>query len=176
MKAIISYTRKIPTAKMILGILLLILSMYGLIAISAFNGLFILVLAFILLRSDGSEIDLESKRYRKITLLLGIKIGKWKDLPVVDYLSVFSTNENITVRALSAETTNTFPVIYLNLFYDNNKKITLYETKDRDDAFETASNITDALSIDLLDATEKGNFKWVDKDKLRDEGIIVHTD
>jgi hypothetical protein len=133
-------------------------------------------MAFVLLRAEGSQIDLESKTYRSTISFLGIKVGKWKPLPKVEYISVFATNENITVRALSAETTNTFPVIHLNLFYDNNKKINIYGTKNIKDAFNVASHIADALLIDLLDATEKGDFKWVDKDKLRDEGIIVHTD
>ncbi|APY08631.1 hypothetical protein BWZ20_10095 [Winogradskyella sp. J14-2] len=176
MKAIISYTQKIPVYRVILGILLVVLSIYGFVSTRTFNGVFTFILAFVLLRTDGSEIDLESKTYRKTISVLGIKIGKWNPLPKVDYISVFATNENITVRALSAETTNTFPVIHLNLFYDNNKKITVYETKNQEDAFDVASHIADALLIDLLDATEKGDFKWVDKNKLRDEGIVVHTD
>ncbi|MHA7841804.1 MAG: hypothetical protein ACX93I_00700 [Winogradskyella sp.] len=176
MKAIISYTRKVPVYRLILGISLVIFSIYNLTNLSIFNSLVMLVMAFVLLRSDGSEIDLESKTYRKTISVLGIKIGKWQPLPKTDYISVFATNENITVRALSAETSNTFPMVHLNLFYDHNRKITVYETKDQKDAFDVASHIADALLIDLLDATEKGNFKWVDKDKLRDEGVIIHTD
>lgn len=176
MKAIISYTRQVPFYKIVIGIVLLLGSIYGLLFISILNAIVLLLLSFIILRSDGSEIDLESKTYRKTISFLGIKIGKWNPLPNVDYISVFATNENITVRALSAETTNAFPIIHLNLFYDNNKKITVYETKNQEDAFDVASHIADALLIDLLDATEKGDFKWVDKDKLRDEGIVIHTD
>jgi hypothetical protein len=176
MKAIISYTRKVPFYKIALGLLLLIGSVYGFLHVSILNSIVLLVLSFILLRSDGSEIDLASKTYRKTISVFGIKVGKWNPLPIADYISVFATNENITVRALSAETTNTFPIIHLNLFYDNNKKITVYETKDQREAFEVASHIADALLIDLLDATEKGDFKWVDKSRLREEGVIVHTD
>ncbi|MAB47123.1 MAG: hypothetical protein CMC05_00650 [Flavobacteriaceae bacterium] len=176
MKAIISYTQKVPIYRIIVGIALLFLCIYSLITMSIFNSIIMFVMAFVLLKAEGAEIDLESKTYRSTISFLGIKVGKWKPLPKVEYISVFATNENITVRALSAETTNTFPVIHLNLFYDNNKKITVYETKDQADAFNVASHIADALLIDLLDATEKGDFKWVDKDKLRDEGIIVHTD
>ncbi|GAB4154586.1 MAG: hypothetical protein Tsb0033_02760 [Winogradskyella sp.] len=176
MNTIISYIEKVPLYRIVLGVLLLFLSIYGLITISILNSIVMFILAFILLRSEGSEIDLESKTYRNITTFLGIKVGKWNPLPKVEYISVFATNENITVRALSAETTNTFPVTHLNLFYDNNKKITVYGTKDQKEAFEVASHIADALVIDLLDATEKGDFKWVDKTKLREEGIIVYTD
>jgi hypothetical protein len=31
------------------------------------------------------------------------------------------------------------------------------------------------LNINLLDATEKGNFQWVDKDNYRTHGQILHV-
>ena len=58
---------------------------------------------------------------------------------------------------------------------DNHKSITVYETKDLKDAFKVALHIADALVIDLLDATKKGNFQWVEKAKLREKGVIHHT-
>ena len=89
---------------------------------------------------------------------------------------MFNTTENITVRALTAETTNSFPIIVLNIFYERNKKITIYKTKSIKDAFDVASHIADALAIDLLDATVKNDYKWVDKDALREKGEIIYTD
>ncbi len=108
--------------------------------------------------------------------LLGFSIGKWQTLQNPEYISVFNTTENITVRVVTAETTNSFPVIVLNLFYERNKKITVYKTEKLKDAFDVASHIADALGIDLLDATVKNDYKWVDKDALREKGEIVYTD
>jgi len=128
-----------------------------------FFGLIPLLFGFMFIKTDRSEIDLNSKAYRNIKSFVGIKVVKWKPLPNIDYVSVFTTTENITVRALTAETRNAFPIIHLNLFYANNKKITIYQTKNKTDAFNVASKISKVLSIDILDATEKGDFKWIEK-------------
>ncbi len=39
-----------------------------------------------------------------------------------------------------------------------------------------ACHIADALSIDLLDATVKNDYKWVDKDVLREKDEIIYTE
>ncbi|NRA91585.1 MAG: hypothetical protein HRU26_02705 [Psychroserpens sp.] len=175
MDAVISYSRAIPTYKQIIGIGLIVLGVYGLVFVSILNGIVMFIMSFLLLRSDGTEIDLNAKTYRKTMSYLGLKVGKWQALPVSEYISVFSTEEAITVRAISAQTTNTNSIIHLNLFFQGNKKITDYETKTFADAFDVALHIADALLIDLLDATVKGDFKWVDKEELRKTREIIHT-
>ena len=90
------------------------------------------------------------------------------------YISVFNTTESVTVRVENIETTKSSDIILLNLFFEDKTKITIYRTNDAKDAFNVASHIADALIIDLLDATEKGNFRWVDKQLIRNEGQILH--
>ena len=175
MDATIRYTRKIPIWKMILGFAAIGVGLFGLILLE-FYSLVPLLFGFIMLKTEGSEINLESKRYRTTTSVLGVKFGSWKTLNNPEYVSVFKTTEDITWRALSAETTNKFPIIDLNIFHETNRKITAYKTKDIKDAFDVASHIADALLIGLLDATEKGDYKWVDKDILRESGKIVYID
>jgi len=128
------------------------------------------------LKSEGAEINLESKTYRKIIAVLGLKFGKWQPLNNPKYISVFNTTENVTLRIVTAETTNSQPIIHLNLFLEHNSKITIYKTADAKEAFDIASHIADALNIDFLDATKKGNFRWVDKDNYRTHGQILHID
>ncbi|WCO01481.1 hypothetical protein [Psychroserpens ponticola] len=176
MDAIISYTRKVPIWKIILGIGFILLSIYAILFISILNGIVFMIMSFFLIKTDGSEINLESKTYRKTYSFLGIKTGKWEPLPKVEYITVFATTEDITVRALSAETTNSKDVILLNIFYDRNKKFTAYSTTNLKDAFDVASHIANALLIDLLDATKKGDYRWVDKDVLREKGEVLYTD
>ncbi len=147
----------------------------GLIVLTPY-ALVPLLFGVMMLKTEGSEIDLESQTYRNVNAFLGFTFGKWQKLQNPEYVSVFNTTEDITVRALTAETTNTFPIIVLNIFYERNKKITVYKTKQVKDAFEVASHIADALLIDLLDATEKGDYKWVDKNHLRTHGDIVYID
>ena len=123
-------------------------------------ALIFLVIGLGLNVSEGSEIDLSSKTYRKIHSLLGIKIGKWNQIPVFEYVSVFKTKESQTVRVVTAETTQKYDIILVNLFYDRNKHITFYKTDNKKDAFEVADHFKLALGVDILDATEREK-KWL---------------
>jgi len=176
MDAIIKYAGKIPLWRTIVGILLILIAIYGFIFVGIINGFLSLIIPLLILQTEGSEINLESKTYRKTRSVFGFSIGKWQPLPNTEYISVFSTSENITIRASSAETTNSRDVILLNIFYDRNQKFTVYSTTNLKDAYDVASHIADALAIDLLDATIKNDYKWVDKDILREKGEIVYTD
>tara|TARA_R110000751_G_scaffold255462_6_gene354989 strand:- start:534 stop:1061 length:528 start_codon:yes stop_codon:yes gene_type:complete len=175
MDGIIRYSRKVPLWKIILGLAAIFVGLLGLASLVYF-AVVPLVFGFMMLKTDGSEIDLESKTYRKTGSILGYSIGKWQSLENPEYVSVFNTTENITVRVITAETTNSFPIIVVNIFYDRNKKITVHKTEDIENAFNAASHIADALSIDLLDATVKNDYKWVDKIAFRETGNIIYTD
>ncbi len=109
---------------------------------------------------DGSEIDLKIEKYREFIELFGLRFGAWKDLPEIEYISVFSTTESAKVRALTAEATIKNDIIVLNLFYNGNHRIKAYATTDKEDAFKVAKQIAGILKIDILDATE-GESKWL---------------
>ena len=109
---------------------------------------------------DGSEIDLKIKKYRTFIELFGLRFGTWKNLPEIEYISVFSTTESAKVRVLSAEATVKNDIIVLNLFYNGNHRIKAYATTDKEDAFKVAKQIAGILKIDILDATE-GESKWI---------------
>ena len=51
----------------------------------------------------------------------------------------------------------------INLWYKKNKHIKLALFKHFEIAFDCGLKFSNRLDIDLLDATQKGNFKWVDK-------------
>ena len=172
MDTIISYSRKLALWKKAVGVIILAFGIYSLM-LSPFAFVPIL-LAIMLLKVEGTEIDLSSKTYRKITSVLGIKFGKWKPLPELEYISVFSTKEVVTARALSAETSHSEDIIVLNLFYDRNKKLKVYQTQSISDAFDVASHISDALSIDLLDATRANDYRWVDREVYRTNKTLVY--
>jgi len=55
--------------------------------------------------------------------------------------------------------------IYVWLSSTKKKSISVH--LDLDSAFNYALKIADGLQVDLLDATEKGNFKWVEKEKIQ---------
>lgn len=148
----IRYVKKIPIMKFFLGITLFV---FGILA--ALGGsIFILIISGIgvfLMLSEGSEFNLESKKYREFYSLFGFDFGKWKDLPEIEYVSVFNTFENSRVQGMGASANFKNKIIKLNLFYDRNKKIEVYKTEDIDDAFEMAKQISQILNIEIYDAT-----------------------
>ncbi|WP_452230380.1 MULTISPECIES: hypothetical protein [unclassified Lacinutrix] len=123
-------------------------------------GMIICGIAAFFFHSDGSEIDLKTKKYRNIISFFGLHFGKWKDLPEIEYVSVFATSETTTVRALSAEANVSNAVIQLNLFHNGNQKITAYTTTSKVEAFKIAKQIAQILSIDILDATKPAS-EWL---------------
>jgi hypothetical protein len=54
----------------------------------------------------------------------------------------------------------------VNLWYTGNKHYKMYFFEEKESAFTFATAISNKLNIDLLDATEKGNNKWVEKETI----------
>ena len=152
------FIRKIPTWKLILGYAALIL---GIISVfSRLQGFVLIGMGIFFHLSRGSEFDFINNKYRQIETLMGIKIGKWKPIPDIEYISVFKTTETTTIRERSAEANVTNDIIKLNLFYNTNQKIEAYETYDLKDAFKKAHDLASLLNVDILDATERES-KWL---------------
>jgi hypothetical protein len=78
-----------------------------------------------------------------------IKINYFSNIPALKYVSVFknTTDENVEV----------------NLWYSNNKHFNVANYEIIDEAMNFGLFFSNKLNLDLLDATEKGNFKWIDK-------------
>lgn len=47
---------------------------------------------------------------------------------------------------------------------NRNQKKSISVHLDLESAFELANKIANGLEVNLLDATEKGNFKWIEKE------------
>jgi len=150
--------RKLAIWKLILGSLALVLGVISLF--SSFKGFLLIGMGVFLLLTEGSEFDFKNGFYRKTKSILGVSLGSWKPIPKIEYVSVFKTNENTTLRSRTAEANVSKEIIKLNLFYDTNKKIEAYSTYKKYDAFEKAKQIASFLNIDILDATERES-KWL---------------
>ena len=155
----IHYLKPVLFAKKFFGF---VLALFGLFVFlfNFFFGLLFIVIGLNLISTEGTEINLENKTYRTIKYIFGLKFGKWKPFPEFEYVSVFKTKESQTINVVSATTTITSDIIYLNLFYDRNKHITCYKTEDKADAFKVAEEFKKTLGIDILDATEQEK-KWL---------------
>ena len=133
----------------------------GIIAIISKNVLGLVGIGgFYFFLSQGIEINFDKKKYRNFISLFHLDYGKWEDLPEIDYISVFKTEQTTKVWVSSASANITDTVIRINLFHSNNQKIEAYETQNIDDAFKKAKQIATILDIDILDATEQES-KWL---------------
>lgn len=152
------FKRKLPIWKLVLGCVALIIGIVSLF--SSFKGFILIGMGIFILLVEGSEFDFKNQQYREIKSVLGISIGKWKQIPNIEYVSIFKTNETTTLRSRTAEANVSNEIIKLNLFYNTNQKIEAYNTYDINDAFEKAKQIATILKIDILDATERES-KWL---------------
>ncbi|WP_333600411.1 hypothetical protein [Flavobacterium sp.] len=156
----IIYLKDVPLFKKILGFVILVFGLYTFIFANIIFGAIFLVIGLNLLSTEGSEIHLENNSFRNIKSIFGYNFGKWKQCPEFEYVSVFKTKENQTIRVVTAEATLQSDVILLNLFYKGNKHITFYKTQDKNDAFNVAEKFKSIFKIDILDATESEK-KWL---------------
>jgi hypothetical protein len=98
--------------------------------------------------------NLEYKKYKNQYSVEPIKVGRWKELPLLEYVSVFKNGRDI---------------FEINLWYNRNKHFNIYNYHDPEEALEMGYYIAKQLNIKLLDATEKGNFKYLDMVKLKEK-------
>ena len=103
--------------------------------------------------------DLENRKFKDQYKVGPFKMGKWKLLPELEYVSVFKNGRDI---------------FEINIWHRKNKKYTdkhfnIYNYHEEEEAFETGFYIANQLNIKLLDATEKGNFKYLDMVKLKEK-------
>lgn len=103
--------------------------------------------------------DFEKKLFKREFSIGIFNYGRWRDLPQIDYISLFAVNQN------------TFQI---NLWNNKNKHWDLYEEFNYNDAFKIAFELSELLNIDLLDATIPGDFKWVNKVASKKEGKMIY--
>ncbi len=156
----IIYLKEVPFPKKFFGCVITIAGMGVFIFSNIIFGAIFTFIGINLIATEGSEINFEEKKYRVIKSVFGKHFGQWLPCPKFDYVSVFRTKENQTVRVITAETTFENEVILLNLFYEKNKHLTFYKTDNKADAFKVAEHFKSVFDIDILDATESEK-KWL---------------
>ncbi|WP_353777187.1 hypothetical protein [Winogradskyella sp. 3972H.M.0a.05] len=102
----------------------------------------------------------ESKIQRQTSLGPISFKGKWKALKALEYISVFQTGNGYEIR----------------LWHTRTKTLNLFALEDYDEALKQGFYFSEKLNIDLLDARERGNHRWVDKEAYRTTGEVVYTE
>lgn len=64
----------------------------------------------------------------------------------------------------------------INIFHNTNQKIEVCNAYSKKEAFDIGAHVAFTLDIDLLDATENKNFKWMDRNLYIETGKIVYID
>ncbi len=100
--------------------------------------------------------DLAQKRYKEQYCVGPIKVGKWKKLPNIEYVSVFRQPK-----------VNREYIYEANLWYQKNKHFNIYENEQLEIVIEMGKYIAKALGVNLLDATRPNDFRWFTQEELK---------
>lgn len=65
-----------------------------------FLWIFFIMFGFFLLSSKGIEFNFKTRHYKKFEYILWSKIGLWEYIPKADYISIFRTTINQTIKGL----------------------------------------------------------------------------
>ncbi|EDP98525.1 hypothetical protein U8527_21185 [Kordia algicida OT-1] len=91
--------------------------------------------------------DFKNNQYKHERAILMFKLGKWKPLPALEYVSVFKKDDDF---------------YQVNVWYVGNKHFKIYQMFDEAEALEVGKKLAKTLQIDLLDATVANNSKWIE--------------
>ncbi|MEX0275368.1 MAG: hypothetical protein AB3N16_13415 [Flavobacteriaceae bacterium] len=95
--------------------------------------------------------DLTHKKLKKEYSLGPIKWGVWRSLPKIEYISIFKQLKK-----------NGKYVYEVNFWHGGNKHFNVYESLDKRACLEMGKIMAQRLHLDILDATEANNYKWLD--------------
>ena len=96
-------------------------------------------------------INTEKQKLKTQFSVGNIKVNYHSEVPELKYVSVFKNPNS--------------DFIEVNLWYGKNKHFNVYNYENINEAMSFGLLFSNKLNIDLLDATEKGNSKWIDKTK-----------
>ena len=122
---------------------------------SSFNcAVFMLIIGLRFSVITSIWFDMKGSRYKKEYRVGPVKIGKWEQLPNVEYVSVFR-------QAVTLPGEDDGHVYNVNVWYGHNRHFTIYTNADTKSAYNMALYIATRLKTDLLDATDPLNKIWI---------------
>lgn len=115
-----------------------------------YAGSFLFVIAVRFSLVKNVLFDLENKKYKHENQFGLIKLGKWEELPKIEYVSVFRQ-----------PLVNDDYIYEVNLWYNTNKHFCIYKHHESELVFNLGKQVAKRLEIDLLDATKPNNYNWI---------------
>jgi hypothetical protein len=98
--------------------------------------------------------DMAGSRYKKEYRVGRVRMGRWKQLPGIEYVSVFK-------QAVTLPGEDDGHVFNVNVWYGQNRHFTIYTNSENKSAYEMGMFIASRLKIELLDATDPLNKIWI---------------
>lgn len=98
--------------------------------------------------------DMKLSRYKKEYRVGPVKAGQWRQLPTIEYVSVFR-------QAVTLPGEDDGHVYNVNVWYGHNRHFTIYTKDDGKAAYDMALYISSRLKIDMLDATNPLSKIWI---------------
>lgn len=108
--------------------------------------------AFGYLYTSKFYFDLERKRYKMAKAIGPFTTGRWKEIDDIEYISVF---RQLYKRGFEPDEDDDFGAHYydINLWYKNNRYITLSTYDNKKPALEFGRRVALELEVDFLDKT-----------------------
>jgi hypothetical protein len=106
----------------------------------------------------NAYIDLKKMLFRPTFEVGPLKLGRWTQIKSPEYISVFQSQTAYEI----------------NLWYQTNKHLELYKRDNYVDALRMAFELSEELDIDLYDATDPHNSRWIDKDATKSAKEIIY--
>ena len=119
--------------------------------------IFIVIWLFIVSARNGTEIDIEKKKYRCYQSFFGLRFGKWHTYREVEkiYLKTARVSQKIyTARTLNSITAKTTSLM-LFIKFNNDKKVKVADSRNDEKVREKAERISKAFNIEVLDYTDR---------------------
>lgn len=101
----------------------------------------------------GIEINKKENKLREFISFFGIKLGWWRQFNNPEYISVFKA-------MYYDEDGSKNEILNVNLFFEDKKHMTVYQTGNLEDAFEIANFFKETFNINVLDASTNES-KWL---------------
>ncbi len=127
-------------------------------------SMLVLFLGFALASASmGVQIDFHRKNQREYISVFGIRVGQWKTIPDLDYVSVYKENYKQAMGMLSITSDNSFQKFKIKLVAKEDEHMEAGLFNSKEEAMTQARSIATELEAKLLDYTDK-EAQWVELD------------
>jgi len=146
-----------------LGILLVIYGGYMAYTLNVWSVFILLFGIALATLGFGNQIDFTTKSYRSYLSILGFKTGKWKKLPVIQYVNIYPEHSTQHAWVASIGATYKFKNHKVGLVVNKREHFDVGLFTSKEEAMKVAKMVAVELKTKLLDYTSK-EPQWVDVD------------